>query len=107
MVVIKRVSWYRNNDPYLLRHIAKNYCKDVAEHYPNMPSEQQTLLKKMFVGMFDIIDLQKLRTICEHFSTILLSRYSDENVRLSLTELATVITSAKKFLMNLTMMWMM
>ncbi len=42
--------------------------------------------------MFDIEDLQKLRTIWLHFSTVLLSRYTDDNVKASLNKLASIIT---------------
>lgn len=61
-------------------HISKNYSKDVAQHYPNMLPEHQTLMKEIFAGMFDILDLQKLRTIWNNFSTLLISRNTDENV---------------------------
>lgn len=77
-------------------HMPKNYSKDVNEYYPHMSPEQQAVLKEIFASMFDVIDLQQLRTIWTHFSTILLSRYSNENVATSMKELARIASSSKK-----------
>lgn len=55
-------------------HIAKNYSKEVEEHYPHLPHENRVILKEIFAEMFDIDNMKLLMQMWELFSTVLLCR---------------------------------
>lgn len=61
-------------------HLSKNYSKDVNEYFPKLNKQNQTVLKEIFAGMFDLESLNTLLDIWKKISTILLSKYQDENV---------------------------
>lgn len=74
-------------------HLPKKYSKDVKEHFPNLNNHQHIILKVIFAGMFGILDMKTLETLCTHFSKILLSKYVDDKVKDALQELARFMLS--------------
>lgn len=72
-------------------HFSKTQCNDVAKYFPNLDSKAQSIFKEILIAMYDIGNLNELRIIWTNLSTILLSRYVDENVESALKNLTDVI----------------
>lgn len=58
-------------------HFANTQCKNVNNYFPNLDSKLQSSIKEILIAMYDISELSHLRT---NFSTLLLSKYVEENV---------------------------
>lgn len=77
-------------------HLPKNFSNDVKENFPKLDGEQQTILKECFAGMFGILDITVLQHIWTQFSTLLLSKYVNDNVKTALANLAKIMVSEEK-----------
>lgn len=72
----------------------------LSQQVPNMDSEQQSILKEIFAGMFDVKELQTLEKIWINLSKILLSKYADAEVEASLKEPCEIMVPEDQLLQN-------
>lgn len=77
-------------------HLSKTHANDVNKHYPTMDASNQAILKEVFAGMCDMSSLDDLREVWKLLSTLLLSKYVNNDVESALEKLAEMIIDSKQ-----------
>lgn len=77
-------------------HLSKTHSNDVDKYYPTMIASNKAILKEIFAGIFDISDLEEIRSIWRLLSTLLLSKFVTDDVEAALAKLAQILTKSQE-----------